>query len=101
MKRGSVVMGGNPQARWVYEFWSGDECLYVGQTGDALARLREHQRGSEFWPDVTQVKVTLVENSAAADATEIALIRSERPRHNTQGNPDHDPPRGPRKRVAA
>ena len=84
-------------ARWVYLIYSGDECLYVGQSGDLPARIRQHTRTQPWWPTVTEVRAMVEPNSASASELETRLIRELRPAHNKQANPDVDPPRGPRR----
>lgn len=71
---------------YVYQFWAGDVCVYVGMTANLGRRWMEHQAGSPwFEDDVTHITATRYRGRARAQDAELALIHQLQPLHNRQG----------------
>lgn len=58
--------------------------LYVGQSVNVRARLRQHSRRAPWWPDVCDVAVLHVAREDL-DAVELWLIRWLEPENNLAG----------------
>lgn len=69
----------------VYRFFDdGGRCLYVGASNNLGRRLREHTRGTPYWPAVRRIGVTVYGcRRAMLDAERRAII-AVRPVHNVQ-----------------
>lgn len=72
---------------WVYEFWHGDECLYVGLCEHLHERLRAWQK-AEWWHLVTRIEASMHFGREAGLNAERDRIRAVRPKHNVYHNAD-------------
>lgn len=69
----------------VYRCWAGDgTLLYVGQTAEGTARLRQHETSTPWWPAVASVSWERFASREEMDEAERAAIRSESPVHNVR-----------------
>jgi len=66
---------------FVYEFWSGDECLYVGLTAQPAGRISTHSQ-KPWWIDVTRIEATSYPNRNLGAAAEQERIAQLEPTHN-------------------
>jgi len=60
--------------------------LYVGISLSAIARLREHVRGSHWVDDITTVRIKRYATVEKARAAEVRAIKSRKPLHNKMHN---------------
>lgn len=58
------------------------EVIYVGQTGDWKSRRTSHRRKSEWWCEVADVRLRIVNDPYRRLGIELALIAELSPRHN-------------------
>lgn len=84
----------------IYEAYTarGEKPLYVGQTGNFAKRWRIHARTSPWWPEARFVLLTFAPCLDLTRRYEYLQIRSLRPVHNRQGNPDWMAAQPPQKR---
>lgn len=87
--------------RYVYTFWSGDECLYVGCTGYLGGRLNAHASARPWWPSVTSIDATVHPNRQEGERAERDRIRELQPTHNRVYTNHLTPPRTPTPEEAA
>lgn len=76
----------------VYEFWSGDQPLYVGVTNNFQRRMGEHRGYGYCLRGATSIRLSFFDDRARAEAYEEQRIRELRPRNNIRGNPAHQDP---------
>lgn len=73
----------------VYRCWAEDgTLLYVGQTAEGTARLRQHETGTPWWPEVASVSWERFSSREEMDEAERAAIRAESPVHNVRDKAD-------------
>jgi hypothetical protein len=83
----SIDLNIDERPHYVYVFWNGDECLYVGMTADPLGRLAAH-RHSVHNAAATHVDVwSLGCDRREAERVEADAIRALDPLHNTFMSP--------------
>lgn len=73
---------------YVYRlFDAAGELLYVGASRTPLRRLRAHQSGQAWWPEVDLTKLQLERFPSQEEAfiAELQAIRSEHPKFNIEG----------------
>jgi hypothetical protein len=76
------------EPNWVYSFWQGDECLYVGITNNLNRRIAAHRTSQPWWCLVDRIVSDEVLGRGAAMLFEEHDIIKYRPRFNVQYNPD-------------
>jgi predicted GIY-YIG superfamily endonuclease len=59
-----------------------DVLLYVGITDDLRARMGQHAREQDWWPEVARKTVALYDDREAADRAETLAVAAENPVHN-------------------
>jgi predicted GIY-YIG superfamily endonuclease len=70
----------------LYRFYAADgTLLYVGITDTLKRRVSQHAVDKKWWPDVARKTVEWHPSREAAVIAELAAIKAEKPRHNTQG----------------
>lgn len=73
----------HPDVQWLYRaFDEPGSLLYVGITKDPRARMRKHQRDSEWWPEAHYVEFEVHPDRRAVAMAERLAIRMELPRFN-------------------
>ena len=78
---GSAVRG----IPYVYVLSDADgRAVYIGSTRDLRRRMREHQRRSPWWGDVSRIRAFPYSTLDEALRDEAALIDLAAPRHNRQ-----------------
>lgn len=85
MLEGSRQVLGRPVGT-VYSFWSGDRCLYVGQSLTNLGRINNHKR-RPFWAEGDRIELRHVGESEDINTIEREMISSLRPEYNIAHNP--------------
>jgi len=71
----------------LYRFFDAESTLlYVGQTVNARARLRNHERKKDWFPSVTKITTERFPDAETLTAAETAAIRNEKPAHNVAHN---------------
>jgi hypothetical protein len=73
--------GRKTEDHWVYEFWYGSECLYVGLCEHLTERLRAWHK-AEWWDRVTHVEANIHFGREAGLDAEAELIRRLQPTYN-------------------
>lgn len=58
--------------------------LYVGISGNPMARWRTHSTSKPWWGEVAKTKVKWHSTRSSAEAAEVKAIREEFPRYNKQ-----------------
>lgn len=69
----------------VYYCYQSERLLYIGQTGNVKARLRNHRRDSAWWKHVTHVYVERVADARDLTAREHEQIVAFDPPFNIAG----------------
>lgn len=63
--------------------------LYVGVAVNPATRWTQHASEKDWWPEVKRKTVDWHDDREAAFAAEVKLIKTERPRYNVVGTPEH------------
>jgi len=80
----------NPGQCALYFHYEKRTLLYVGISLSAIARLREHIRGSHWSDEITTVRIKKYATVEKARAAEVRAIKSMRPLHNIVHNRNRD-----------
>lgn len=74
----------------LYRLYAADgTLLYIGVTGNLLARFRDHRYKKAWWPQVAGMRLDYYGSHAEAEEAESAAVRSESPVHNVFYTPAH------------
>lgn len=84
--RGRVTQLPVPHA--LYRFWAGEVLLYVGITVNPSTRWPTHERGKEWWEEITTITIERCPSRAQALSLEREAIRNEHPKYNIAHQPE-------------
>lgn len=93
-----IIHFGSNDPTYVYRLYDADgDLLYVGVAFEPEKRWKQHRETARWWPHVVRREAVLYPTRREAFDAELRAIKSERPKHNTQGS---ERPYMPAPRVA-
>lgn len=69
---------------YVYQFWAGSICLYVGCTIQPAGRISQHASSQPWWRRVTHFRADVYPDREAGRQEETRLIHNLQPEYNFQ-----------------